>query len=83
LDTLRPREELLCDYKRILEKIYNPAAYAGRLIRLNSMLNSTDRRAQSRTDQSGRKFSSADLGQRIATNLPEPRDIFSSAVNNI
>jgi radical SAM superfamily enzyme YgiQ (UPF0313 family) len=75
-DTLRPRSEILADYKRILEKVYDPAAYAGRMVRLSSMLNSIGRPRQSRPDNSARKFSSADLGQRIATNLPEPRDIF-------
>jgi radical SAM superfamily enzyme YgiQ (UPF0313 family) len=75
-DTLRPRAEILSDYKRILEKVYDPEAYAGRLVRLNSMLNSTGRRAQARTDESGRKFGTLERGQRIATNLPEPREIF-------
>ena len=67
-DTLRPRTEILADYKRILEKVYDPAAYAGRMVRLNSMLKSSGRRRQARPDESGRKFASADMGQRIATN---------------
>jgi radical SAM superfamily enzyme YgiQ (UPF0313 family) len=75
-DTLRPRTEILADYMRILDKVYDPAAYAGRLVRLSSMLKSSGRPRQARRDESGRKFSSADLGQRIATNLPEPREIF-------
>jgi radical SAM superfamily enzyme YgiQ (UPF0313 family) len=75
-DTLRPRAEILADYKRILEKVYDPAAYAGRLTRLSCMLNGTGRPRQSRPNASGRKYSSAELGQRIATNLPEPRSIF-------
>jgi len=32
-DTLRPRREILADYKHVLEKIYDPAAYARRLQR--------------------------------------------------
>jgi hypothetical protein len=75
-DTLRPREEILTDYKRILEKVYDPAAYAGRMKRLSGMLNSAGRPRQSRPNNAGRISSSADMGQRIATNLPEPREIF-------
>ena len=33
-DTLRPKQEILLDYKRVLEKIYDPVAFAGRLRRL-------------------------------------------------
>jgi len=75
-DTLRPREEILTDYKRILEAVFEPAAYAARLKRLSGMLNSTGRPRQSRPNGSERIFSSADMGQRIATNLPEPREVF-------
>jgi radical SAM superfamily enzyme YgiQ (UPF0313 family) len=75
-DTLRPRTQILDDYKRVLEKVYDPAAYAGRLKRLNSMLKSKGLGRQSRIDDSGRKITSADRGQRIALNLPEPREIF-------
>ena len=75
-DTLRPRAEILADYKRILEKVYDPAAYAGRMRRLSSMLKSSGRRRQTRANSSGRVYSSAELGQRIAANLPEPREIF-------
>src|SRR5450631_4103264 len=75
-DTLRPRTQILDDYKRILEKVYDPAAYAGRMLRLNSLLKTSGRRAQSRTDENGRVFGIAERGQRIATNLPEPREIF-------
>ena len=33
-ETLRPKQEILLDYKRVLEKIYDPIAFAGRLRRL-------------------------------------------------
>jgi radical SAM superfamily enzyme YgiQ (UPF0313 family) len=75
-DTMRPRAEILADYKRVLEKVYDPAAYAGRMTRLNSMLKSAGRTPQARANESGRITARADLGQRIAMNLPEPREIF-------
>ena len=45
-DTLRPREDILLDYKRILEKVYEPAAYAGRLERLTTLLDNSRRKRQ-------------------------------------
>jgi len=41
-DTLRPRREILSDYKRVLEKVYEPVAYAKRLQRLASLLGSSN-----------------------------------------
>ena len=43
-DTLRPREQILNDYKRVLEKVYEPAAYAGRLERLTALLDNSHRK---------------------------------------
>jgi hypothetical protein len=60
----------------VLEKVYDPVAYAGRMTRLNGMLKSAGRTPQARANESGRITSRADLGQRIAMNLPEPREIF-------
>ncbi len=73
-DTLRPRREILLDYKRILEKAYEPAAYAGRLQRLASLLDNSNRKRQSAAGDSRRNFRS--MVQRIIDNLPEQRDLF-------
>src|SRR6516162_11548299 len=37
-DTLRPRRDILSDYKRVLEKVYDPVVYAKRLQRLAKLL---------------------------------------------
>ena len=42
--TLRPRQDVLADYAHILERIYDPAAYAGRLRRLAKMLDNSGRK---------------------------------------
>ena len=55
-NTLRPRQEVLLDYKRILEKVYEPAAYAGRLERLSSLLNNSNREHQTRAGDSRHRF---------------------------
>ena len=75
-DTMRSRQEILLDYKRILEKVYDPAAFAGRLERLASLLNNSDRKRQTRANDSRHGFSGSDMVHRIIGNLPEPREIF-------
>jgi radical SAM superfamily enzyme YgiQ (UPF0313 family) len=75
-DTLRPREEILLDYKRILEKVYEPAAYAGRLERLTALLDNSRRKRQTEAGLSRRRFDGKEMISRIITNLPEPRELF-------
>ena len=75
-DTLRPREEILLDYKRILEKVYEPAAYAGRLERLTALLDNSHRKRQTDAGLSRRRFDGREMISRIITNLPEPRELF-------
>ncbi|HZP68530.1 MAG TPA: B12-binding domain-containing radical SAM protein [Pseudolabrys sp.] len=75
-DTLRPRQAVLRDYKRVLQAIYEPAAYAGRLQRLVSLLDrSASRRGMPAGDPRG-KFDAMQLMQRIVTRLPEAREPF-------
>lgn len=74
--TLRPRQEILADYVRILERIYDPVAFAGRLQRLAKLLDNSRRTKQTHAQHSRRRFGSFDMMHRIMTNLPEPRDIF-------
>jgi hypothetical protein len=81
-DTIRPRREILLDYKRILEKVYDPVAFAGRLERLASMLDYTNRKNRTRANDSRHKFSGSDMVHRIVSNLPEPREVFWPAFKN-
>jgi radical SAM superfamily enzyme YgiQ (UPF0313 family) len=75
-DTLRARQDILLDYKRILEKVYDPAAYAGRLERLANVVNNSQRRRRTNPYDRSNRFSGPDMVHRIISNLPEPRDIF-------
>jgi radical SAM superfamily enzyme YgiQ (UPF0313 family) len=79
-ETLRPRQDILADYKRVLEAIYDPAAYAGRLRRLAQLLDHSGRKRQTRAADSRRRFSGAEMLHRIVTTLPEPRDVFREAI---
>ena len=71
-DTLRPRQEILADYVRVLKRIYEPVAYAGRLERLAKLLANCSRRQPSR-----RNVGKREMLNRIMANMPEPRDLFS------
>jgi radical SAM superfamily enzyme YgiQ (UPF0313 family) len=79
-DTLRPRQEILLDYKRILEKVYDPATYAARLERLFGLLDNSHRKRRiGANDAYNSRFSNIDMMQRIVANMPEPRAIFRPA----
>jgi Domain of unknown function (DUF4070) len=75
-ETVRPRQEILADYVRILERVYDPFAYAGRLLRLAKMLDNSSRKQQRRAQHSRRNLGSLEILHRIISNLPEPRDLF-------
>lgn len=79
--TLRPRQEVLADYAHVLERIYDPVAYAGRLQRLAKMLDNSGRKQQTRAAHSRRKLGSIEMLHRIMTNLPEPREIFRDTLS--
>src|SRR5262245_16517844 len=77
-DTLRPKQAILLDYKRVLEKIYDPIGFAGRLRRLAGLLDNSTRKRRTRADDARRRFgvSASEILHRIITNLPEPQDMF-------
>jgi hypothetical protein len=75
-DTLRPLRDVLGDYRRVLDTIYQPAAYAARLQRLASLL---DRSASHRSVPIGDLRGSVgamELVHRIVSALPETREPF-------
>jgi radical SAM superfamily enzyme YgiQ (UPF0313 family) len=79
-DTLRARGEILSDYKRVLEKIYDPAAYAGRLQRLAGLLGASNPNRQVRANDSRSKLGGLEVVHRIVSKLPGAQDIFTKAI---
>jgi len=75
-DTLRPLSEILRDYKRILERIYDPAAFAGRLQSLIAMLDRSGRPRDLPEGDKRLKVASIETVQKIVNRLPEARDQF-------
>jgi hypothetical protein len=75
-DTLRPLGEVLLDYRRILERVYDPSAFAGRLERLSGMLERAGRPRELPEGDIRRKVASIEMVHKIITRLPEARDHF-------
>jgi radical SAM superfamily enzyme YgiQ (UPF0313 family) len=75
-ETMRPRRDVLTDYKRVLEAIYDPVAFCDRARRLGRML---DRSKQQRGLPAGdprRNRSGLETMQRIINTMPEARELF-------
>ena len=79
-DTLRPRPEILSDFKRVLEHIYDPTAYARRLRRLAGLLGSTNPNRRTHTSDSSGKLDGLGIVHRILSNLPGAQDVFKQTI---
>jgi radical SAM superfamily enzyme YgiQ (UPF0313 family) len=79
-DTLRPRRDILSDYRRILEKIYEPAAYANRLQRLARLLGRSNPNRQVRANDSRSKLGGLEVVHRVVSKLPGAQDAFRQAI---
>jgi radical SAM superfamily enzyme YgiQ (UPF0313 family) len=75
-DTKRPLRDILVDYKTVLGQVFSPAAYAGRLSRLASMLDRSDRRRELPDGDPRKRLGGIDSMHRIMRALPEVREPF-------
>ena len=75
-DTLRPLSEILRDYRRILERVYDPSAFADRLEQLSAMLDRSGRPRELHEGDIRRKVASIEMVHKIISRLPEARDQF-------
>ena len=78
-ETKRPRLEILRDYRQILERIYDPDAFCGRLERLAEMLDCSGRRRELPEGDVRRKLSTINLVHELLSRLPEGRERFWKA----
>jgi radical SAM superfamily enzyme YgiQ (UPF0313 family) len=79
-DTLRPRSEILSDYKRVLEKVYDPVAYAGRLQRLERLLGNSNPNRQVRANHARSRLGGLEIVHRIVSRLPGAQDTFKRTI---
>src|SRR6516164_8116776 len=75
-DTLRPLRDVLADYKRVLDTIYQPAAYAARMQRLAFLLDRSGSHRSVPTGDLRGRVGTMELVHRIVTALPEAREPF-------
>jgi radical SAM superfamily enzyme YgiQ (UPF0313 family) len=75
-DTLRPLRDILRDYRRILERVYDPSAFADRLERLSAMLDRSGRPRDLHEGDTRRKVASIEMVHKIISRLPEAREQF-------
>jgi hypothetical protein len=78
-ETKRSRLEILRDYRKILEKIYDPEAFCGRLERLAAMLDCSGRRKELPEGDIRGRVSTIKLVHDLMTRLPEGRERFWKA----
>jgi hypothetical protein len=78
-DTIRPRKDILTDYRAILEQVYDPVAFAGRIKRLSALLDRS--KSQRDAPKGDRKHSVGTIEtiHRIVNQLPEARDVLWEA----
>jgi radical SAM superfamily enzyme YgiQ (UPF0313 family) len=75
-DTLRPLSEILRDYRRILERVYNPSAFADRLQLLAGILDRTGRPRDLPKGDKRLKMTSIEMAHKIIGRLPDAREQF-------
>lgn len=81
-DTRRPLREVLLDYRSILETVYDPRAYCGRLERLTSMLDRSGRSRDLPLGDVRRSLGSIETVHKIINKMPEVREIFWNTFMN-
>ena len=75
-DPKRPLRDILVDYRTVLENVFSPAAYAGRLSRLAKMLDRSGRSYELADGDVRKNHGGIDMLYRIINVLPEAREPF-------
>ena len=75
-DPARPLRDILMDYRRILESVYHPAAYASRVDRLMTMLDRSRQRHELPVGDLRAKVRALETVHRVVTAIPEAHDPF-------
>jgi radical SAM superfamily enzyme YgiQ (UPF0313 family) len=73
--TVRPRREILEDFSQVLGRIYEPAAFCGRVERLIGRLKWTGKPQQEYGSDDFRRRHGIEMVRRIVSHFPEWRDL--------
>jgi radical SAM superfamily enzyme YgiQ (UPF0313 family) len=72
----RPMRDILNDYRQILERIFDPVAYARRVDRFAALIDRSDRRRELPEGDMRAKVSSMEMVHRIVNAVPAAREPF-------
>ncbi|ULK96367.1 radical SAM protein [Bradyrhizobium sp. I71] len=72
-DPVRPLRDILLDYRRVLEHTYSPAAYAGRVDRLMTLLDRSRQRPELAEGDIRAKLGAMETVHKVVSALPEAR----------
>jgi radical SAM superfamily enzyme YgiQ (UPF0313 family) len=72
-DPVRPLRDILSDYRTVLERVYSPAAYAGRVDRLMTLLDRSKQRHELAEGDIRARVGAMETVHRVVTALPEAR----------
>jgi Domain of unknown function (DUF4070) len=75
-DTRRPLRDILADYRRILERVYDPTAYAARLDRMVTLLDRSGRARDLPEGDMRGKMSALESVHRVVAEIPQAREAF-------
>ena len=75
-ETKRPRVDVLRDYRNVLDEIYDPDAFCGRLERLAAMLDCSGLRKELPEGDIRRRMSTIKMVHEMLSRLPEGRERF-------
>ena len=82
-DSLRPERDILLDYRNVLDRVYDTAAYALRLERVGAMLDCSGRPAELPEGDRRRRFMSLETVHRVVSKVPEAREPFWNVFKKI
>jgi radical SAM superfamily enzyme YgiQ (UPF0313 family) len=75
-NTVRPLCDVLQDYRRILERVYDPIAYAARVDRLVALLDRSERRRDLPEGDIRSKVSVLESIHQVISKIPQAREVF-------
>jgi hypothetical protein len=76
----RPMRDILTDYRQILDNLYSPEAFAGRLRRLSDLLNRSNSRRRPPKGDIKLRSGAAEHFNRIINHMPEARAAFQETM---
>jgi radical SAM superfamily enzyme YgiQ (UPF0313 family) len=77
----RPLADILTDYSQVLERVYSPEAFAGRLRRLSDLLDRSNSRRRAPKGDIKFRAGAAEHFERIANYLPEASGVFRETLS--